>query len=199
MARPRQVSDEDILDTARACFLEHGTAVSTAHIAGEVGLSQAALFKRFQTKENLIMQALRPPEEPEWVGRIGSGPDGRPVPDQLNEIGRGMLGFLREIMPRILLLKASGIDPEVLFRAFETPPPVRAHGALTRWFEAGCRDGRLSCRDSAHTALQFMGALHVRAYFCHMFGLEADEAGDAAYIAGFVETFWSGLAPAEDG
>ena len=199
MARPRQVSDEEILDTARACFLEHGTTVSTAHIAGEVGLSQAALFKRFQTKENLILQALRPPEHALWMSEVGEGPDDGPVPPQLQAIGRNMLGFLRDLMPRILLLKASGIDPEVMVRTFKVPPPVRAHQALTRWFELGQQSGRVRCADPHAAALQFMGAMHVRAYFCHMFGMDADVEQDAAYVANFVDGFWNGLAPSEDG
>lgn len=198
MARPRQVSDEEILATARACFLEHGTTVSTSHIAQELGLSQAALFKRFHTKENLILEALRPPEELRWVAVLGKGPDDRPLPEQLREAGERMLGFLRELMPRILLLKSSGIDPEVMVRTFKVPPPVRAHAALTAWFDAARGEGRLDCVDPKAAALQFMGALHVRAYFCHMFGLDDDVAADAAYVASFVDVFWNGLSPSEE-
>ena len=58
MVRPRLFSDAEILQVARRCFLEHGPAVSTTVIASEVGLSQAALFKRFGTKQNLMLLAL---------------------------------------------------------------------------------------------------------------------------------------------
>ena len=60
-ARPRQISDEEILEGACACFLEHGPGVSTQVIADRLGISQPALFKRFNTKEELMISALLPP------------------------------------------------------------------------------------------------------------------------------------------
>ena len=44
MARPRQVSDEQILEAARSCFLEHGPAVSTTVIAKRLGISGQGSF-----------------------------------------------------------------------------------------------------------------------------------------------------------
>ena len=54
--RPRQFTDEDILTATQACILELGPSVSTTVIAGRVGMSQAALFKRFGTKEKLFLE-----------------------------------------------------------------------------------------------------------------------------------------------
>ena len=69
MVRPRQFTDEQILASARKSLLEHGPGVSTAKIAKAVGMSQAALFKRFGSKEDLLIAALMPPHLP-WPSTV---------------------------------------------------------------------------------------------------------------------------------
>ena len=75
MARPRQVSDEDILTAAKEILLEHGAKASTTAIAKAVGLSQAALFKRFGTKLDLVKAALAPKTPRQWWLDAANGPD----------------------------------------------------------------------------------------------------------------------------
>ena len=88
LARPRRFTDEEILATTQSCILEHGPGVSTLMIAEKIGLSQAALFKRFGTKEQLIVRSLQQPMQPNPIARILSqGPTDAPIPDQLVEIG----------------------------------------------------------------------------------------------------------------
>ncbi len=74
MARPRNLTDTQILYEARACFLEHGAAVSTTVIAERLGISHGVLFQRFGTKDQLLRAALRFPtrttgvDDPDAVG-----------------------------------------------------------------------------------------------------------------------------------
>lgn len=58
MARSRSITDEQILEAARAVFLEDGFSASTLEIARRAGISEASIFKRFSTKENLFLQLL---------------------------------------------------------------------------------------------------------------------------------------------
>ena len=51
-------TDEEIIAATQRCVFKHGPAVSTTVIANEVGMSQGAIFKRFGTKERLILAAL---------------------------------------------------------------------------------------------------------------------------------------------
>ena len=197
MARRRQFSDAEILEAARACFLEHGPSVSTAHIAGEIGLSQAALFKRFQTKENLLLQALRPDPIPEWLVDLHDGPSDAPVPDQLVAIGTRALAFLRDLMPRLLCLKSAGVDPSTVMATFDVPPPLRAVTMLTAFFEALASDGRADIADPSATATQFLGSLHLRVYFGHMFEHASLPVEDDAYLRSVVDSLWLGIAPQE--
>lgn len=197
MARPRQVTDREILDAARAVFLEHGPGASTVQIAEQVGVSQAALFKRFQTKERLMLAALAPPPRPPFVDRIERGPEPGAVPEQLTEIGGAMLAFLRAMVPCMMVLKSSAIDPAVILTHFEDPPPLLVRRALAGWFERARAARLMRCGEPLHLAQHFMGALHVRAFLGHVFPAQSPLEGDAAYVEHLVSTLWHGIAPAE--
>ncbi|MFN7134425.1 MAG: TetR/AcrR family transcriptional regulator, partial [Myxococcales bacterium] len=130
MARPRQITDEQILEEARRCFLEHGPSVSTEVVAGRLQISQAVLFKRFRTKEELLIAALRPDPDPAWVRIVEEGPDERPLREQLRQLAPLVTAWFDEIVPCIAVLRASSID----LRRLVTPgcplPPVRAQRAV---------------------------------------------------------------------
>ena len=55
MGRPRLIEDDAILAAAREVFLARGAAATTQDVAERVGLSQAAIFKRFATKQELFL------------------------------------------------------------------------------------------------------------------------------------------------
>ncbi len=197
MARPRTKTDEEILGAARACFLEHGPSVSTTHIAEEVGLSQAALFKRFGSKQELMLQALLPDAEPAWLSLVRVGPDERPIFDQLVEIGTAAANFFRLMTPCLMTLKASGMDPRELLGRYEVPPPARAIQALTLWFQQAQDAGRIRQVNPMDLALSFMGAIHGRSFLQHIAG-QWMPFGDAEdYIRAHCDVLWRGLAPLE--
>ena len=113
MVRPRQVSDDEILATARRCFVAHGSQMSLAVIAAELGISSPALFNRFKNKRELMIAALAPPPVPEWVSDLEQGPDNRPFEVQLKELAEHIAGFFEEMSPRMVVLRTSGISPEM--------------------------------------------------------------------------------------
>ena len=98
MARPSLHSDDELLDVARDTFLEHGPGVSTQVIAERAGVSQATLFKRFGSKDALLVRALRPPEHPPFIALLEAGPDKRPFAEQLLEV----LGEMDRFFQRVL-------------------------------------------------------------------------------------------------
>lgn len=66
MTRPRTVTDQAILDAARHCAMERGPAVSLDVIAERVGVTSPALLKRFGSRQDLMIAALRPSDPPAW-------------------------------------------------------------------------------------------------------------------------------------
>lgn len=188
------MSDDEILDAARACFLEHGGQVSTSTIAERLGVSQAALFKRFGTKRELLLRSLMPPAMPAWIELVEHGPDERPIPEQLREIATAISMFFETMSPRFSVLKAAGCDVAELLGRFEVPPPVRGWNALAGWLRNAQQAGRIRPGDPSAMALMFVGSLQGRVFLAHVLGLP--QAFDLdTYTQELIETMWHGLAP----
>ena len=60
MSRPRTVTDDAILTAAVRAMARHGPVdLTLAHVGAEVGLSPAALIKRFGSKRGLLLEVSR--------------------------------------------------------------------------------------------------------------------------------------------
>jgi AcrR family transcriptional regulator len=190
MARPRQVTDEEILRHAREVFLEVGPHAPTQAVADRCGLSQAALFKRFGTKRDLLVKALLPPEHMPFLGRLDAGPSDGPLAPQLQAIAIEILLFFREQVPCMATLQASGVDHLTLMKELDVPPPLRLQRAMAGYLErAGDRLRPDLDRSDLATAL--LGTLHVRAFF-HFIGGSRLAEDPAPYVRTVLDTFLHG-------
>ena len=194
MARPRQVSNEDILDVARACFLEHGPQVSTQLIAARLGVSQAALFKRFHSKSELLLAALTPAPPP-WLDMLERGPDGRAVDVQLLELATLMSAYFDQTFSCFAAMKASGIRPNEPGPGGQGALPLRTHRALTAWIRASEARGDVRPVDASAIATLIMGGLHGRAFLSHF--MRADLGPTEDHVREMVSVVWSGIRPME--
>jgi len=178
MARPRSVSNEEIIHAARLCFLEHGSQCSTTLIAAAVGLSQAAIFKRFGTKEALIKAALRPPDVTFFKEMFGEGPDDGPVEEQILGIILRFQKHLARVMPMIATLTAGKVRHKGMPKV---PLLLQAH--LSEWFRAGVDQGRMAgSPEMAASAL--MGAVQMHVFMNHFH--PQSPALDAEALAGLI-------------
>lgn len=73
MGRARTVEDEDILKAARLAFLDRGQLATTREIADAAGISQAVLYQRFGSKDDLFFAAMAPPP-PDLEDLLGDPP-----------------------------------------------------------------------------------------------------------------------------
>ena len=198
MARPKEIKDADIIATARACFLEHGPSASTGTIAKQLGISQATLFKRFGTKEDLLIAALVP-ESPAWVRLLEGGPDSRPIPTQLREIVGEMATFMQDVMPRIQCLASAGIGLPRAFRDHQEPPPLFARRKLTEWFAMAMEQDRVAQGSPATAATALMGSVHAASFLlgqlCAAKQPRAEAQDPRAYLDELVALMWRGLCP----
>ena len=195
MARPRQVSDEEIYEAVREAVQEHGPQVSTTEIAARAGLSQAALFKRFGNKETLMVRGLTPPPSPALFKMMSDGPDpARPLAEQLVELARALQQRMRETMPRLTALRAAGYTPEQIFQHFDVPPPVLAIRAVERWVEVGKGHGMVA---DGVNGRAFASALLGSVFFhSHMESVAGEWLGSAdpeAHIAEVVSMLCAGI------
>lgn len=187
MARPRNLSDEQILGAARECFLEHGSGVSTMLIAERLGISHGVLFQRFGTKEQLLRAALVPPREAPWIALARSGPDDRDVRVQLRELAGEISAFFDYIVPGLVILRSAGIQPDWTNACPEDVPPVRAHREMAEWFSRAIARGLLAAVKPEYAADVFLGALQFRPFHQHLLRQPRDPADVGPYLDFTVE------------
>src|SRR6478736_4044164 len=135
MARPRRVSDEEVLGEVRRAVLEEGPHVSLDLVANRLGVTTPALFRRFGHRRDLMMRALRLEDRPAFLDAIESGPDDRPVLTQLTELFGAMATYLSIVLPCVSALRESGIPLEAIDKGYSEPPPLKTARALADWLQ----------------------------------------------------------------
>jgi AcrR family transcriptional regulator len=196
LVRPRHFTDDEMLDVARACFIAHGPGVSTTVIADAAGVSQATLFKRFGTKQELMEEALRPRRPVALLARLAAGPDTRPIDVQLHEIGLQLQALFDRVLPCAMAMWASGTPPSTVFRDPEQAPPVLTRRALSTFIRRAQEQGRMAGGDPEALAMQFIGATKELVFQRHIFRDAIPSADPEAYVSTLIQAFWAGCAPA---
>jgi AcrR family transcriptional regulator len=193
MARPRLVTDEQILQTMRASVLELGPAVSLDLVAERLGVTGPALLKRFGTRQKLMLEALKPPEEPTWV-KQHRDVDARPLEAQLEALFTDIWLFFAEAVPCVMALRESGIDQEHWQKAVG-PGPLRGLEALVRWLELARGKGLIESDDLETTAYTMLGALHMRTITSHITRQSMAARHHRHFLKGLASFFAGALTP----
>ena len=192
--RPRQFTDEEMVQTARRCFLEHGPGVSTNAIAAELGVSSAALFRRVGNKRTLMLRALMPPSVPPFVETLARGPDERPVGEQLEAIAVQIDTFFVELFPLFAVLRAAGLHPQDLLEHMDEPPPAKAVRGLAAWLATLIEQGRIRDVVPSSAAMSFIGGLQGRHFLRFACGQSLPPL-DPDFPRTHARIFYRGLAP----
>jgi AcrR family transcriptional regulator len=192
MARPRLITDEQILRTMRAAVLQHGPSVSLDLVAGDLGVTSPALLKRFGSRQNLMIAALRPPDDSQWVQP--APPDDRPLVDQLEAMLTEFWEFLAQVVPCVMALRESGIDPR-LWRPPNFSGPRKGLAGLERWLEAAKARGLADFADAESAANSMLGALHIRTLTAHLERQSMATRLHRRYLHGLAVFFADALAP----
>ena len=200
VARPVTISDEQILEAARAVFVKDGMGASTVEIARIARVSEGTIFRRFTTKEALFRAAVRPPQIPDWVReldtRVGTGD----LRVNLIHIAREIIRLSQQIMPLVMRdwghppsVAAAGPDPSEQ----EESPINRDRRRLAQFLQQEIDRGRLrSCCDVEVVA---------RMLFDPCLGVVVDSILQKQPLArpdvdcfaqSLVEALWEGVAPA---
>jgi AcrR family transcriptional regulator len=186
MARPKQVSDADLIATARRVFLEQGAAVSVGVIARSLKVSPASIFHRVGTKNRLLELALWPTEPPEFA-LLQRGPlPGLPIPGQLEALLVGLNGYFATAVPALFLLVSAGV-PMLPTRARgkrrDDPIMLRLRVALAQWL---ARASVLPSGEATVAADTLIGALEARYMHVYLGGIRNTAASDRKYVRDLV-------------
>jgi AcrR family transcriptional regulator len=202
MTRPRTVTDQAILDAARFCAVERGPAVSLDVIARRVGLTSPALLKRFGSRQELMIAALRPTDPPAWVRDLESGPDDQPLEQQLRTLIDRVLDFLSSEMPCMTALSESGFPVDEIFDRSQAPAPFRSIWALSGWLNRAQQRGLVDAHavdgvDFEGVATGLLGALHGRVFLSDFMGTSFWRRSRDEYVADLAHIYARALAPTD--
>lgn len=193
MARPQTVSDEQILEAALQCFLEHGPSVATEVIAQQLNVSPQALLKRFGSKHELMIAAVKPGTLASSIPQLHSGPDDRSLPEQLTELLNNVAVFFVEMARRMAVLRWSSIDCRELMNGYEEPPPLMDIRVLAAWLERAAERGLIRRTDFRAVATMILSALHGPTMLTDLLGHHPTGHTTEGYVRILVSTILDGL------
>jgi AcrR family transcriptional regulator len=204
LGRPRTIDNEEILEAARAIFLERGTVATTADVAKRVGISQASIFKRFSTKQELFLAAMvAGRHRQDLLEQFRNRTEEAGIRLALVELGQKLIPFFRQALPLLLLSWSNrgefGFPKQVITGSF---PPAQAAQEIVAFIESEMKAGRLRKQDPWLVTRAFVGALqnYVLLEIVTKGAFVVGPAcGPDAYVKGIVEVLWGGIAPKGSG
>jgi AcrR family transcriptional regulator len=194
MARPRLITDEQILSTTRSTVLERGPGVSLDVVAERLGVTAPALLKRFGNRGELMLAALKPPDRPEWIDVFLKGPDARPIETQLSEHFGRLWDYFEKTLPCISALRESGIPHEKIFDQKKNGHVV-AIKAIAAWVGQAQERGLVDAEAPESVAYSMLGALQIRAFTAHVAKVQFTARSNREYLDDLVHLFTRALAP----
>jgi AcrR family transcriptional regulator len=159
MPRSKTIGDDEILAVARSLFLQEGARASTRTLAKRAGISEAVIFQRFGTKEDLFFAAMVPPEaQLEIMFNVQVGQ--KPVITNLESISFKIVSYFREVMPIFLSLITHPSFEMQTFLQRHTMPGVKISQRLTEYLQAEADLGRIRQDSVATTVVVLFSHLH---------------------------------------
>ena len=194
MGRTKTIDDGEILWHARAVFRERGHSASTRDVARAAGISQAVLYQRFGSKEEMILRAITP-DPPDLESLLGPYPPGDARAD-LARIGERIAEYLRSLMPTLLHVVADADLGRA--RLLELHKGLAFHPlvtALAARFERLRGDGLVVDSDPTGSARALLGLVHSAVFFEMMMSHGKPARRHGAQVGALLGVLWEGLAP----
>jgi AcrR family transcriptional regulator len=132
MGRHKTISDDDVLRVAREVFRAEGHTATTREIAEAAGISEAVLYQRFVSKDDLFFAAMHPrgPDIEELLGPEDPPDDARKY---LSAVVVRIGHYFAEVIPLALrVMTHPSFDPGSLARAQPTGAAVLRDGLAKR-------------------------------------------------------------------
>jgi AcrR family transcriptional regulator len=189
MGRNKTIEDDAVLAAAREVFRREGHAASTRDVARAAGISQAVLYQRFGSKDELFF-----PEAPDIHALLGPYPPAEARAD-LQGIAERLLAYMRAFNPTLLKVVAvHGADAERLRTWHAQLPFFPLVGALAERFRRMAADGLIVADEPEASAVTLMSSMHALAFFENL-TTPRERARHKASLEAVVAVLWNGFAP----
>jgi AcrR family transcriptional regulator len=190
MGRPKTISDDEVLRIARNVFREHGHTATTREVAQAVGISEAVLYQRFGSKDDLFFAAMhaRGPDLEELLGPEDPPDDAQ---EYLRAIVERLVKYFAEVIPLALrVMTHPSFNPATLSRT--TPGgPAELREGLAKRLASLARRQRLNADNEAVVARLLLSLAHdwgLRSAFAHKSPTPNDRE-----LQAMVDVLWEGL------
>jgi AcrR family transcriptional regulator len=171
MGRPPRIRRDQLLDTARRVFAAKGFAAATlADIAGELGVTPAALLRHVRSKDELFAEAMHSAEiiePPACILVLASTPGTEDPRVVLRRIAEEFVPFAERVIGSHIVV-AQHTSLVLPFNPDSDSPPRRGFPIVADYFRRAAAAGRLRVRDPRAAALLFMGSLQGYVLFHHV-------------------------------
>ena len=196
MARPPSITDDQILEAAVSLFIERGFDVPTSEIAARACVSEGTIFKRFQTKEQLFIHAMRhSSQRSPWIEHLDQLCTRGDLKENLEIIAAEILDMFLIIMPRIHVVLSQHHQLREQLLGHPEAPPLIALKHLAHFFDREQRAGRLRRTDPEILARTFLGALQHYCLFDRLGLNEYAPMPRTTYVRGIVALILDGVSP----
>jgi AcrR family transcriptional regulator len=193
MGRNKTIADIELLAVARQVFREQGHAASTRDIARAANISQAVLYQRFGSKDELFFRAMIP-EAPDPDHFCGPYPPKDAFEDLL-AIAERLAEYLRGFMPILLkVLAVPGVGMERLQDWHNQLPFLPIADALTERFRKLNADGLTGGDNPRAYAISLMSMVHSLAFF-ELLTTHQVRGHHQANVRGMMQVLWQGIGP----
>lgn len=192
MARNKTITDEEILAVARSLFLKEGAKASTRTIAKIAGISEAVIFQRFSTKEDLFFAAMiLPSAQLEAIFNIQPGE--KQVTANLISVSLQIVNYFREVMPVFLALVSHPSFNMQTFLERHTMPGMQLNKKLAEYLNSEAQLGRIRKDNIVAAASVLLSHLHNLA-LSESIGSHHPIDTERA-ISDAIAALWTGMAP----
>lgn len=196
MGRPKTIEDDELLVHALRVFRKLGYMATTRDVARAAGISQAVLYQRFKTKDDLFFAALTR-NSPNLAALSDIDADAHEPRAYLEIFAAKTKDHYRSVLPSILTLTAHpkfGYGEKMmeqvhqLNRAGEISAIVQIR--LLKWQQ----EGKIGPGNIMHFAHTFLHVMHTRAFIEVLSGKPQTptQPGELNWI---IDVLWNGAKP----
>ncbi len=162
MARPITISEDTILEAARALFTAKGPRATTAQIAARAGVSEGTLFKRYGSKAALHKAAMTSGGAGDWIRRQMQAQAPLRTQNDLARFIHWQTNTLRDVVPVVVMAWASSrshADERPADLTGRKPAPLVAIHTFAELLEREMDAGHLVRRNAEAVARVVTGSV----------------------------------------